>query len=117
MSAGGVAAKASTAPQMEKIVQHLMDKASLTAESVAQAIYDAVEAKRFLVLPHPDDRKRALIKRVSPELYFRQALKATAEVSAKAIKRIPSSPRRRGSSFKPSTPPPAPGTGFPPSRE
>jgi NAD(P)-dependent dehydrogenase (short-subunit alcohol dehydrogenase family) len=78
-SAGGVAAKASAAPQMEKIVQHLMNKATLTAEAVAQAIYDAVESKRFLVLPVAEDRRMALIKRVSPELYFRQALKATAK--------------------------------------
>ncbi|MDR3419009.1 MAG: SDR family oxidoreductase [Nevskia sp.] len=66
------------APQMDKIVQRLMEKAPITAADVADAIYQAVRDKRFLVLTHRDDRKRALIKRLSPELYFRMALKATA---------------------------------------
>jgi len=45
---------------------------------VADTVYRAVRDKRFLVLTHADDRKRALIKRLSPDLYFRMALKATA---------------------------------------
>ncbi|MBV8062033.1 MAG: SDR family oxidoreductase [Nevskia sp.] len=84
---GGAEAEANVAPQMEKIVQKLMEKATITADSVAGAIYDAVRDRRFLVLVHPDDRKRALIKRLSPEMYFRMALKATAKFTQKSSDR------------------------------
>jgi len=82
-SGGGSESSANVAPQMEKIVQKLMEKASITADGVAEAIYHAVREQRFLVLAHADDRKRALIKRLSPELYFRMALKATAKFMQK----------------------------------
>ena len=82
-SGGGVESAANTAPQMEKIVQKLMEKSTITADGVAEAIFNAVRDKRFLVLAHADDRKRALIKRLSPELYFRMALKATAKFMQK----------------------------------
>jgi len=67
------------APQMDRIVQRLMDKSTFTADSVAAAIFDAVRDKRFLVLAHADDRRQVLIKRLSPELYFRMVQKATAK--------------------------------------
>lgn len=82
-SGGGAESSANVAPQMERIVQKLMEKASITAEGVADAIYGAVRERRFLVLAHADDRKRALIKRLSPELYFRMALKATSKFMQK----------------------------------
>ncbi len=82
-SGGGVESAANTAPQMEKIVQKLMEKSTISADGVADAIFNAVRDKRFLVLAHADDRKRALIKRLSPELYFRMALKATAKFMQK----------------------------------
>ncbi|HWY25295.1 MAG TPA: SDR family oxidoreductase [Nevskia sp.] len=82
-SGGGVESAANTAPQMEKIVQKLMEKSTITADGVAEAIFNAVRDQRFLVLAHADDRKRALIKRLSPELYFRMALKATAKFMQK----------------------------------
>lgn len=73
---------ADTAPQMTRIVERLMDKAALTATDVAEAIFAAVRDRRFLVLPQADDRRRALLKRLSPELYFRVARKATARFLA-----------------------------------
>ncbi|MBX6420370.1 MAG: SDR family oxidoreductase [Nevskia sp.] len=71
------AAWGNAAPQMERIVERLMDKAPLGAEDVAEAVYQAVRRKRFLVLPHRDERQRARLKRFAPELYFRLARKAT----------------------------------------
>jgi NAD(P)-dependent dehydrogenase (short-subunit alcohol dehydrogenase family) len=68
----------STAPQMEHIVARLMDKASVTAANVANDILDAVKQDRFLVITHADARHQALVKRMSPELFFRMALKSTA---------------------------------------
>lgn len=69
--------QSSTAPQMEKIVARLMDKAEITSEDVARDIFDAVEKNRFLVITHPDARARYHLKRVAPELFFRMARKAT----------------------------------------
>ena len=65
------------APQMERIVQRLMEKASVTAEDVAADVYDAVQMKRFMVMTHADARRTVLIKRISPELYFKRALGMT----------------------------------------
>jgi NADP-dependent 3-hydroxy acid dehydrogenase YdfG len=68
----------STAPQMDRIVDKLMERAEVTAEDVAADIFDAVQQNRFMVITHPDSRRLALLKRVSPELYFRKAQKSTA---------------------------------------
>ncbi|GAC1621374.1 MAG: SDR family oxidoreductase [Nevskia sp.] len=71
---GGIS---NAAPQMERIVQRLMDKASVTAEDVAADVYDAVQTKRFMIMTHADARRTVLIKRISPELYFKRALGMT----------------------------------------
>ncbi|MDE0855127.1 MAG: SDR family oxidoreductase [Nevskia sp.] len=70
-------------PQMDRIVQRLMEKASITADSVAADIFDAVREQRFLVLVNADDKRQVLIKRVSPEFYFRMVQKATAKFMQK----------------------------------
>lgn len=67
-----------SAPQMKAIVLRLMAKATITADDVAAAIYEAVERDRFLVLVHPDARTRYWMKRASPELFFRVAKRMTA---------------------------------------
>ena len=71
------------APQMEKIVQRLMEKSSFTAETVADLIFQAVRERRFLVLAQADDRRQVLIKRLSPEMYHRMVQKATAKFMRK----------------------------------
>lgn len=68
---------ASAAPQMARIVERLMDKATVTADDVAADVYDALLSKRFLVMTHADARRTVLIKRISPELYFKRALSMT----------------------------------------
>ena len=67
-----------TAPQMMKIVERMMEKASVTAQDVANDIVSAVGSNTFLVMPHADARSLWRLKRLSPELYFRKAQKATA---------------------------------------
>lgn len=69
----------SSAPQVQKIVGRLMQKATVTADDVAADILAAVEHNRFLVITHPDARQRYHLKRVAPEFYFRMARKATAK--------------------------------------
>ena len=71
-------------PQMDRIVQRLMEKASITADSVAADIFDAVRERRFLVLVNADDKRQVLLKRVSPEFYFRMVQKATAKFMRKS---------------------------------
>jgi len=73
----------SSAPQMNRIVERLMDKATVKAADVAGDIFDAVQSGRFLVITHADARKQALVKRYAPELFFRSALKSTAAFLAK----------------------------------
>jgi len=67
-----------SAPQMMRIVERMMDRAAVTAENVADDIVDAIAISQFLVMPHADARALARLKRLSPELYFRKAQKATA---------------------------------------
>ena len=73
-------------PQMDRIVQRLMEKSSISAASVAGDIFDAVQEKRFLVLVNADDKRQVLIKRVSPEFYYRMVQKATAKFMQRAQK-------------------------------
>ena len=73
-------------PQMDRIVQRLMEKSSITADSVAADIFDAVREKRFLVLVNADDKRQVLLKRVSPEFYYRMVQKATAKFMQRARK-------------------------------
>lgn len=76
-SAEQTGAVGNTAPQMERIIERLMDKATVTADDVAADIYDAVQTRRFLVMTHADARQSLLLKRISPELYFKRALGLT----------------------------------------
>lgn len=67
-----------SSPQVVRIMDRLMAKATVTAEDVARDLVDAVLSGTFLVMSHPDARSRTRLKRLSPELYFRFAQKATA---------------------------------------
>ena len=71
-------------PQMDRIVQRLMEKSSVTAGSVAGDIFDAVRDRRFLVLAKAADKRQVLLKRISPEFYFRMVQKATAKFMRKS---------------------------------
>ncbi|MGH8461843.1 MAG: SDR family oxidoreductase [Stenotrophobium sp.] len=67
------------APQMQRIVERLMQKASVSAADVAADIYDAVQKNRFLVITHADAKRQYHIKRIAPEMFFRISQKATAK--------------------------------------
>ncbi|HVT36040.1 MAG TPA: SDR family NAD(P)-dependent oxidoreductase [Nevskiaceae bacterium] len=69
---------ANPAPQMERIVNKLMDTATVTADDVAADIHDAVLKNRFLVITHGDARARYHIKRLAPETFYKLARNATA---------------------------------------
>jgi histidinol phosphatase-like PHP family hydrolase len=49
-----------------------MDRATVTADDVANDIYEAVMNRRFLVISHPDSRWQYRVKRAAPELFYRE---------------------------------------------
>lgn len=58
-------------------VQRWMDKSSVSAEDVAEQIFQAVIKREFLVLTHKETRWLWRLKRWLPELYFRMLLRST----------------------------------------
>lgn len=76
-SAEQAGAIGNTAPQLDRIIERLMDKATVSADDVAADIFEAVRTRRFLVMTHADARQQLLLKRISPELYFKRALALT----------------------------------------
>lgn len=50
-------------PAIAKLMHKLMVSSKVTADDVAEQVFDAVARKRFLVLTHKDGRRSALLKR------------------------------------------------------
>lgn len=65
-----------SSPGSVAFVEKLMEKSAITAEDVARDILSAVEAKKFMVLPHKATHSRMLMKRLLPEVYFKELVKA-----------------------------------------
>lgn len=61
----------STTPGRDALVAKLMARSGVTAEDVADQIFDAVAKRRFLVLTHRDTRWQYRLKRLQPEWFFR----------------------------------------------
>ena len=61
----------------KNMVQRWMDKATISAADVAQAVYTAIQRRRFLVLTHRETRWLWRLKRWFPELYFKLLLRGT----------------------------------------
>lgn len=61
----------STTPGREALVEKLMVRSGVTADDVADQIFQAVAKRRFLVLTHRDTRWQYRLKRLQPELFFR----------------------------------------------
>jgi NAD(P)-dependent dehydrogenase (short-subunit alcohol dehydrogenase family) len=59
-------------PSVKNIVGRLMDRASVTADDVANDIYEAAMNGRFLCISHPDARWQYRMKRAAPELFYRE---------------------------------------------
>jgi len=59
-------------PAAVTITEKLMASSKVTADDVAEQLFQAVLHKRFLVLTHPDARKSARLKRYLPGLVDRQ---------------------------------------------
>ena len=50
-------------PAIAALMDRLMTSSTVTAEDVAEQVFDAVAGKKFLVLTHKDGRRSALLKR------------------------------------------------------
>ena len=59
-------------PTAKATVARIMERATVTAEDVANDIYQATMNGRFLVISHPDSRWQYRIKRAAPELFYRE---------------------------------------------
>ena len=59
-------------PTAKATVARIMERATVTAEDVANDIYQATMNGRFLVISHPDSRWQYRVKRAAPELFYRE---------------------------------------------
>ncbi len=66
------------------MVHKFMKKSGVTAEDVAAQIARAVTKKEFLVLTHKDTRVQALVKRISPERFFKMVQKTRKRLKPKS---------------------------------
>ena len=68
-------------PDVKAKVTRLMQRARITADDVARDIYDAVMNRRFLVISHDEARWHYRLKRVTPELFYREVRKAMGRLT------------------------------------
>jgi NAD(P)-dependent dehydrogenase (short-subunit alcohol dehydrogenase family) len=59
-------------PTAKATVARIMERATVTADDVANDIYQATMNGRFLVISHPDSRWQYRVKRAAPELFYRE---------------------------------------------
>lgn len=68
-------AGAGTDPRVLGFAQRQMQKGVLSAADVARYTLDQMDRGRFMILPHAESRRYWWLKRLLPELYFRQLAK------------------------------------------
>ncbi len=59
-------------PSVKRTVARFMERASVTAEDVANDIYQATMEGRFLIISHADARWQYRVKRAAPEFFYRE---------------------------------------------
>ena len=64
-------------PGQKDMVQKLMSRSRVTADTVADDIFEAAAAERFLVISHRESRWQYRLKRLQPEMFFQAVRKAT----------------------------------------
>lgn len=69
-------------PGREAVVEKLMARSGVSAEDVADQIFEAVADNRFLVLTHRDTRWQYRLKRLQPEWFFRAICRFTRSLRA-----------------------------------
>ncbi len=74
-------------PAMKWITEMLMERMPVSAEDVAEDIYQAVAKRRFMVITHKDARMQWRMKRMAPEYFYkmvRERVKPRFEMLRKA---------------------------------
>ncbi|MCA1778215.1 MAG: SDR family NAD(P)-dependent oxidoreductase [Xanthomonadaceae bacterium] len=64
-------------------VQRWMERSGITAEDVAETVYQATRKPQFLLLTHPDTRWHYRLKRYFPALYFRILMRSMRKMMRK----------------------------------
>ena len=68
-------------------VQRWMEKSGVSAEDVAEIVFEATRSGRFLLLTHPETRWQYRLKRFAPGLYYRILMRAMRRIMAKTERR------------------------------
>ena len=61
-------------------VQRWMEKSGVSAEDVAEVVFEAVRKPRFLLLTHGETKTQYRIKRYAPEVYFGMMMRAVRKL-------------------------------------
>jgi NAD(P)-dependent dehydrogenase (short-subunit alcohol dehydrogenase family) len=72
-------------PGIQAKVMRLMQRTRVTADDVADDIYRAVLHRRFLVITHEQARWHHRLKRVAPELFYREVRKAMGRLTQSRV--------------------------------
>ncbi|MGB1580342.1 MAG: hypothetical protein ACPHER_02395, partial [Nevskiales bacterium] len=75
---------------MKRVTEIIMEKMPVSAEDVADDIYNAVMKRRFMVITHKDARVQWRMKRIAPEFFYkmvRERVKPRFEMLKKAQQR------------------------------
>lgn len=76
-----------TEPMAKEMVQHFFSKAQITAQDVAEYVYEQANKRRFMIVTHKEGRRALNMKRYLPnKWYFGQVIKATKKLVLKARK-------------------------------
>ncbi|WP_434390639.1 SDR family oxidoreductase [Melittangium boletus] len=62
-------------PGMHKVINKLLERSKITADDVAERIYQAVDKREFYVLPHIEGLQAWLAKRLLPRRIYTELLK------------------------------------------
>ncbi|GAB4170366.1 MAG: SDR family oxidoreductase [Wenzhouxiangellaceae bacterium] len=68
-------------PVYAERVKRWMERSGVSAADVAEQVYQAIRAPRFLLLTHRDTRWQYRLKRLFPEWYFRRLVKVMKRIT------------------------------------
>jgi NADP-dependent 3-hydroxy acid dehydrogenase YdfG len=75
----------SSDPGHRKLAGRWMEKSRVSADEVAEAVFKAVERRRFLVLTHGETRWLWRFRRWAPERYFRMMVSAARRMGNRSV--------------------------------
>ena len=73
-------------PGMDKVINQLMSKSTLSADDVASAVIRGAERGELVVAPHKLERRMWLLKRFAPDQYYKLIAKRFEKLARKMAK-------------------------------